>query len=178
MLEYIQRNQQCPPERGLYLYEKFTDAPEFTAYRDLPEQVAGYADFFREQGIEPGARVLFPFESTVPVILAFLGLMELGAVPLSVKPYGLNQPKDAYQEFLARIARDFAAARILLAPTLESLELPVAACRCRRPASAGPARCCARRRPRSWRSSSSPPARPRSPRGYRCARTGSGPTWR
>ncbi|MCX4747530.1 AMP-binding protein [Kitasatospora sp. NBC_01287] len=127
MLEHIQRNQQCPPERGLHLYEKFGERPEFTAYRDFPEQVAGYADFFRAQGIEPGTRVLFPFETSAAVVFAFLGLMEIGAVPLSVKPYVLNQPRDAYQEFLARIAGDFTAARILLVPTLAGLDLPTGA---------------------------------------------------
>ncbi|MFJ5116753.1 AMP-binding protein [Kitasatospora sp. NPDC088548] len=124
MLEYIQRNQECPPERGLYLYDKFDDPPEFTAYRDFPEQVAAYADFFREQGIEPGTRVVFPYETSLPVILAFLGLMELGAVPLSVKPFVLNTPRDGYQEFLARIAADFGAARILAVPTLAAVDPP------------------------------------------------------
>ncbi|GAA1500621.1 hypothetical protein GCM10009760_62360 [Kitasatospora kazusensis] len=125
MLEYIQRNQECPPERGLYLYEKFSDQPEFVGYREFPERIAGYADAFREQGIEPGERVLFPFETSSAVILAFLGLMELGAVPLSVKPFVLNTPREGYQEFLARVARDFGATRILQVPSLAGTELPV-----------------------------------------------------
>ncbi|MFF2045007.1 AMP-binding protein [Kitasatospora sp. NPDC058170] len=125
MLELIQRNQECPPERGLYLYDKFSDPPEFTAYREFPERIAAYADFFREQGIAPGSRVLFPFETSLPVILSFLGLLELGAVPLSVKPFVLNTPKDGYQEFLARVARDHGAVRVLDVPTLATVDLPV-----------------------------------------------------
>ncbi|AJE84779.1 MULTISPECIES: AMP-binding protein [Streptomyces] len=124
MLEHIQRNQQCPPERGLYLYEKYSDPPEFLAYRDFPEQVAASADFFREQGVGPGTRVLFPFETSTPVILAFLGLMEIGALPLSVKPLVMNTPREAYQEFLGRVARDFAAERVLQVPSLAPLDLP------------------------------------------------------
>ncbi|WP_045304907.1 AMP-binding protein [Saccharothrix sp. ST-888] len=127
MLEYIQRNQECPPERGLRLYEKFGDAPEFVAYRDFPEQIAAYADFFRDRGIEPGTRVLFPFETSSAVIFSFLGLMEIGAVPLSVKPFVLNTPRDAYQEFLGRVARDFDASCVLQVPSLATIELPVAA---------------------------------------------------
>ncbi|MFI0728016.1 AMP-binding protein [Streptomyces sp. NPDC021225] len=125
MLEHIQRNQESPPERGLYLYDKFIDPPEFISYRDFPEQVAAYADHFRDQGIEPGTRVLFPFETSSAVIFAFLGLMELGAVPLSVKPLVLDTPRDSYLDFLGRVARDYEAARVLEVPTLATLDLPV-----------------------------------------------------
>ena len=127
MLEYVQRNQECPPERGLYLYEKFDEPPEFAGYRDLPEQVAGYADFFREQGIGPGTRVLFPFETSTAVVLSFLALMEVGALPLSVKPFLMNTPKDAYQDFLGRVARDFDATRVLAVPSLAAVEVPLTA---------------------------------------------------
>ncbi|MFF1797559.1 AMP-binding protein [Kitasatospora sp. NPDC058263] len=127
MLEHIQRNQECPPERGLHLYEKYGDPAEFTPYRDFPERIAASADFFREQGIGPGTRVVFPFETSVPVIFAFLALMEIGAVPLSVKPFVLNTPREGYQEFLARVAADFGAARILGVPTLAAVDLPVEA---------------------------------------------------
>ncbi|MEV4439113.1 AMP-binding protein [Streptomyces sp. NPDC049577] len=127
MLEYIQRNQECPPGRGLYLYEKYGDPPEFVAYREFPERIAAYADFFREQGVEAGTRVLFPFETSAAVIFSFLGLMEIGAVPLSVKPLVMNTPKDAYQEFIGRVARHFGAARVLRVPSLAVVDLPAPA---------------------------------------------------
>jgi acyl-CoA synthetase (AMP-forming)/AMP-acid ligase II len=126
VLEYIQRNQECPPDRGLYLYEKFVDPPEFVSYRDFPERVAAYADFFRDQGVGPGTRVLFPFETSAAVIFSFLGLMEIGALPLSVKPFVLNTPQDSYRQFLGRVARDFGAACVLRVPSLATVELPVA----------------------------------------------------
>ncbi|MEE1930316.1 AMP-binding protein [Streptomyces sp. TRM 70351] len=125
MLEYVQRNQESPPGRGLYLYEKFTDPPGFTAYREFPERVAGYADAFREQGVGPGTRVLFPFETSTPVIFSFLALLEIGAVPLSVKPLVMNTPREPYQDFLARVARDFGAARVLRVPSLATVDVPV-----------------------------------------------------
>jgi acyl-CoA synthetase (AMP-forming)/AMP-acid ligase II len=127
VLEYIQRNQECPPERGLYLYDKFVDPPEFVSYRDFPEQITAYADFFRDHGIGPGTRVLFPFETATEVIFSFLGLMEIGAVPLSVKPFVMNTPKGPYEDFLGRVARDFGAACILRVPSLAAVDVPVAA---------------------------------------------------
>jgi acyl-CoA synthetase (AMP-forming)/AMP-acid ligase II len=126
VLEHIQQNQDCPPDRGLYLYESFVDPPEFVGYRDFAEHVGAHAEFFRDQGVKPGARVLFPFETSTSVILSFLGLMEVGALPLSVKPLVPNAPKDAYQGFLSRVTRDFGATCVLQVPSLASLELPVA----------------------------------------------------
>lgn len=127
MLEYIQCNRRCPPDRGLHLYDKFVDPPEFASYRDFPARVAAYAEFFRDQGIRPGTRVLFPFETSAAVIFSFLGLMEIGAVPLSVKPFVMNTPPDSYQGFLCRVARDFGAARFLRVPSLAAVDLPLAA---------------------------------------------------
>jgi acyl-CoA synthetase (AMP-forming)/AMP-acid ligase II len=126
VLEHIQQNQNCPPDRGLYLYGSFVDPPEFIGYRDFPERIGAHAEFFRDQGIKPGARVLFPFETSTSVILSFLGLMEIGALPLSVKPLVLNTPEDAYQGFLSRVSRDFGATCVLQVPSLAPLDLPVA----------------------------------------------------
>ncbi|WP_406205763.1 AMP-binding protein [Kitasatospora sp. NBC_01560] len=123
MLEYFDR--PFPADRGLHLHDGFTDPPEFLAYQDFPERIAGFADAFRAQGVGPGTRVLFPFETSAPVILAFLALMELGAVPLSVKPLVMNTPRDGYREFLDRIARSHGAARILGVPSLAGIDLPV-----------------------------------------------------
>lgn len=126
MLDVIQRNLESPPGRGLYLYEKYGDAPQFAGYRDFPEQIAAYAGFFRQEGVGAGTRVLFPFETSVPALFSFLALMEVGALPLSVKPVAMNTPKDTYQDFLGRVVRDFAADRVLQVPSLAGVELPVA----------------------------------------------------
>lgn len=127
MLEYIQRNQERLPGQGLYLFSTFAGPPEFVSYRDVRDQVAAYAGFFRGQGIRPGTRVLFPFETSTAVIFSFLGLMEIGAVPLSVKPFLANTPKDSYQDFLCRVARDFRAACVLQVPSLAAVEVSLAA---------------------------------------------------
>ncbi|MFE9426740.1 AMP-binding protein [Kitasatospora sp. NPDC006697] len=125
MLELIQRNQQSPQQRGLYLYEKFGEQPEFLGYRDFPELVAGAAEFFRAEGVAAGTRVVFPFETSSQVVIAFLALMEIGAVPLSVKPMIMSTQREPYQEFLEKVARDFDAARVLMTPSLATTEPPV-----------------------------------------------------
>jgi acyl-CoA synthetase (AMP-forming)/AMP-acid ligase II len=125
MLEYLLRDQGSP-ERGLHLYDDFEEPGEFVPYGEFPAHVAAYAEHFRAAGVGPGTRVLFPFETSTAVIFSFLALMEIGAVPLSVKPLLIGTPKTAYLDFVGRVARDFGAERMLRVPSLDELELPVA----------------------------------------------------
>ncbi len=127
MLELIAANAQSPPERGLHLYPKFAQTPEFVAYQDFPGRVAAHAEHLRGQGIGPGTRVLFPFETSIPVIVSFLALMEIGALPLSVKPPLLSTTKEAYRDFIGRVARDHRAEYILKVPSLAEMDAPVPA---------------------------------------------------
>ena len=127
MLEFIKDNAQGPPERGLHLYRKFTQEPDFVGYRDFPGLVAAYAQHLRAQGVTEGSRVLFPFETSAPVILSFLALLEIGALPLSVKPPLPTMTKESYQDFIGRVARDHAAEYILTVPSLADVQLPVPA---------------------------------------------------
>ncbi|NOK21214.1 AMP-binding protein [Corallococcus carmarthensis] len=125
MLDIIQRLESVDPRRGLYLYEDFVGPPEFVPYREFASRVAGAAEHFRARGVAQGTRVVLPFETSSSVIFAFLGLMELGAVPLSVKPYILSTPKGPYRDFLARIRERYGASLVLDAPSLSGLELPL-----------------------------------------------------
>ncbi|SEM86504.1 Acyl-CoA synthetase (AMP-forming)/AMP-acid ligase II [Stigmatella aurantiaca] len=111
------------PQRGLSLFEDFGHRSSFLAYRQMPERIAASAEHFRAQGIQPGDRILFPFETSEAVVLSFLGLLALGAVPFSVKPYILSTPKGAYRDFLSRLSERHGVRRILDVPSLRALEL-------------------------------------------------------
>jgi fatty-acyl-CoA synthase len=117
------RISAADPRRGIYLYQDFTDPPAPLTYGDLPARIAASAAHFREQGVRPGERILFPFETSPAVVLSFLGLLELGALPFSVKPYILSTPKQAYRDFLARLTERYGVTLILDAPSLKGLEL-------------------------------------------------------
>ncbi|MBZ4370675.1 AMP-binding protein [Corallococcus sp. AS-1-6] len=125
MLDIIQRLEAVDPRRGLFLYDDFVGPPEFVPYREFASRVAGAAEHFRARGVAPGTRVVLPFETSSSVIFAFLALMELGAVPLSVKPYILSTPKGPYREFLGRIRERYGAQLVLDVPSLAGLELPL-----------------------------------------------------
>ncbi len=125
MLEIIQRLTEVDPKRGLFFHEDFSDAPELIPYNTFPARVLGCAEHFRAQGIGPGDRVIFPFESSEDVLFALFGLMQLGALPLSVKPYILSTPKQGYREFLTRISNRYGAKKLLAVPSIGALELPL-----------------------------------------------------
>ena len=114
MFDSIQRNISLSPDRGLHIYSAtFEDTPEFLSYSELPNRIGAYAHYFRQQGLRVGTRVVFPFETSSSTILSFLALMEIGAIPLSVKPNLPFSPKAGYEDFLERVVRDYSADYIL-----------------------------------------------------------------
>jgi acyl-CoA synthetase (AMP-forming)/AMP-acid ligase II len=119
------RISAADPQRGVYLYEDFADPPVTVLYGDLPARIVGCAEHFRRQGIKPGDKIVLPFETSEAVVISFFGLLELGALPFSVKPYILSTPKQAYRDFLSRIVERHGVSQILDVPSLKGLELPL-----------------------------------------------------
>jgi acyl-CoA synthetase (AMP-forming)/AMP-acid ligase II len=94
------------------------------SYGELPARIAACAAHFKAEGVRPGDRILFPFETSEALIVSFLGLLELGALPFSVKPYIFSTPRQAYLDFLSRIAQRHHVSLILDAPSLRAVEVP------------------------------------------------------
>ncbi|MGW1492013.1 AMP-binding protein [Streptomyces sp. NPDC002402] len=59
---------------------------ECLTYPAFAEQIAAAAGGFAHQGVGPGDRVMLRIGSSRADVLALLGLMHLGAIPVSVKP--------------------------------------------------------------------------------------------
>jgi acyl-CoA synthetase (AMP-forming)/AMP-acid ligase II len=119
------RISQAPPQGGVFFYEDFADPPTPLTYEAMPARIMGCAEHFRRQGLKPGDRILFPFETSEATFASFLGLLELGVVPFSIKPYILSTPKRAYRDFLSRIAQRHHVTQILDARSLAGVELPL-----------------------------------------------------
>ena len=75
---------------------------ETLTYPEFAEQVAAAAGGFAAQGVAAGDRVMLRVGSSRESVLALLGLMHLGAVPVSVKP---RVPGTAVERYLAQVAR-------------------------------------------------------------------------
>ncbi|WP_225408282.1 AMP-binding protein [Stigmatella hybrida] len=125
MLDVIQRLAETDARRGLYLVEDFFTPPVLLPYARFPARVAACAEHFRAQGIQRGDHVVLPFETTEAALFSLFGLMEVGAIPLSVKPYILSTPRQGYREFLGRLSERYPVHRILDVPSLGELELPL-----------------------------------------------------
>jgi acyl-CoA synthetase (AMP-forming)/AMP-acid ligase II len=123
-LQLLQRLGELDPQRGLYLVDDFAGSSTLLPYASFPARVAASAEHFRAQGIQRGEHVLLPFDTAEGVFFGFLGLIELGAIPLSVKPFILSTPRRSYLEFLGRICERYGVRGVLDAPSLKGLELP------------------------------------------------------
>lgn len=77
-------------------------------YDELPDRVAAVAGGFARRGVVEGERVLLRIGSTPDDLLALLGLLYLGAVPVSVKPRVPDMDENRY---LARVADQQGALR-------------------------------------------------------------------
>ncbi|MFE7515344.1 AMP-binding protein [Streptomyces sp. NPDC057540] len=75
---------------------------ETIGYPEFGEQIAAAAGGFAEQGVRPSDRVMIRIESTREAVVALLGLVHLGAVPVSVKP---KVPGAITRQYLAMVAR-------------------------------------------------------------------------
>ncbi|GAB1541553.1 fatty acyl-AMP ligase [Scytonema sp. NUACC21] len=120
MLEMIQALKNTDAHIGLFLQEDRKDT-KFLPYCNFYQQITTYMAYFRSQGVTVGTRIVFPFETTEGVLISFFALIGLGAIPLSVKPYGMGVVKDSYLAFVNRIANLYNAHLILEAPSIKSL---------------------------------------------------------
>ncbi|WP_327233363.1 AMP-binding protein [Streptomyces sp. NBC_01317] len=75
---------------------------ERLTHSEFAAQAAAAAGGFADQGVRPGDRVLLRLGSSRESLLALLGLIHLGAVPVSVKP---RVPGTVVEEYLATVAR-------------------------------------------------------------------------
>jgi fatty-acyl-CoA synthase len=123
MLSRLQTLESADPQFALHLYDSYSRDPLVVPYREFPARIAAHAASFRAQGVRHGDRVLFPFETSLEAIFGFFGLLEIGALPFSVKPVMMGTPKATYRAFLLEIARRYGVTQIVSVPGIAGLEL-------------------------------------------------------
>lgn len=111
--------------RGIYFYRAYGLAPRFVPFTTLAGNIALAMASLRAQGVGPGTRVLFPFETSEALIVAFFALIGIGALPLSVRPHLFATTPESYCEFIAIVRARFDATSIVDAPSLARLDLPL-----------------------------------------------------
>jgi fatty-acyl-CoA synthase len=99
------RAEESGDRPALFLWGR-SDQREQYSHADLARGAFGYAAFLREQGIEPGDRVLLVMLTRVEFFYAFFGCMLVGALPVPVHPPMFILEWDDYRaKFLHIVAR-------------------------------------------------------------------------
>lgn len=75
---------------------------EKLSYPHFSEQISAAAAGFAHQGVRPDDRVIMTISNSRDGLLAFLGLIHLGAIPVSVKP---RIPGAAAEKYVALVAK-------------------------------------------------------------------------
>lgn len=125
LIDVVENLQLASSQAGVYFESDQQDNPIFLSYNELYKRVSSYARSFQEQGVAIGSRIIVPFETHPDVLCAFLSLMTIGAIPLSIKTLQVAGGRTSYTEFLIEIARRHGALRILGVPSLTGLSHPI-----------------------------------------------------
>lgn len=112
------------PRAGIFL-DGDNEAPSFLSYPDLYRKVVAATQNFRRDGIGKGSRVILPFTTSADCIVAFLALICVGALPLSVKTPAAGGNPEEYAQFLRVLVCRFGAGFVIDVPGLEKVLLPV-----------------------------------------------------
>lgn len=107
------------------------DALSFISYPDLYRKISSANRWLHGNGIVKGSRVVLPFVTSSDCIAAFLALICIGALPLSVKAPSAMGNVDEYEQFLRILISQFNAELVIDVPGMERLSLPVPCVRIR-----------------------------------------------
>lgn len=116
--------KERPASKGIFL-DPDNDVPSFISYPDLHQKVINAAHGFRSDGIGEGSRIILPFATSTDCIVAFLALICVGALPLSVKTPAAGGNPAEYAQFLGMLASRFGAGFIIDVAGLDRVTLPV-----------------------------------------------------
>jgi acyl-CoA synthetase (AMP-forming)/AMP-acid ligase II len=125
LIDVIRSLDSTEERRGIYFHQDAEKEPRFVSYANLHRKICAYASRFREDGVGPGTRVLFPFESDTDVLCAFLALIGMGSLPLSIRPHQRYTSTRGYVEFLREITCHYKPEWVLGVPSLGDLDLPL-----------------------------------------------------
>jgi acyl-CoA synthetase (AMP-forming)/AMP-acid ligase II len=109
---------------GISIAFDFDRAPRDISYRALYRRIAACVAQFRGAGVAQGTRVIFPFETSEGAIIAFLALLAMGALPLSIRQAaGMDSAR--YAAFLVKLCEAHRVDLVLDTADVRGLALPV-----------------------------------------------------
>lgn len=123
LIDMIRAFAELPPSRGITFYPEDLEDGHFVAYRELHGLIGESMQLLREAGVGAGDRVIVPFESERDVLVAFLALVGIGALPLSIKPYTFGGDRASYAEFVQTVVERYRVRHVLCTSSVAELAL-------------------------------------------------------
>jgi len=124
LIDSIRAMQARDETLGISLAFDLDRAPLDISYRALYRRIAACVEQFRRAGLGRGTRVIFPFETSEGAIVAFLALLAMGALPLSVRQAaGMDSAR--YTAFLVKLCEAHRVDFVLDASDVRGLAIPV-----------------------------------------------------
>ena len=122
LTELVASLAEVPAERGVrFVSPRFEES--FVPWSGLHALVLQEAAHLRDQGVAAGDRVVLPLTTDPAFASAFLAIVWLGAIPVSVGGQMAGQARDAYLERLAALRRRHAFEHVVLEPKLAAVAL-------------------------------------------------------
>jgi len=124
LIDSIRAMRARDEHRGIAFAFDFDRAPRDVSYPALYRRIAACVEGFRRAGVDRGTRVIFPFETSEGAILAFLALLAMGALPLSVRQAaGMDSAR--YTAFLTKLCEAHRADLVIDTADARGVTLPV-----------------------------------------------------
>jgi len=125
LLDWLCALERRLADGGLRFHQSFAEVNAVLRFADCADIVARAARHFLNDGVREGDRVVYIFDSSRAGLVGFLGLLWMGAIPLTVRGRGFGDPAH-YVAYLETIATRHEARFIA---GVEATALPAAAVR-------------------------------------------------
>ena len=103
LLDWLLTLERRQAEGGIRFHQSFAEVNAVLSFADCADVVARAARHFLDEGVREGDRVVYIFDSSRAGLVGFLGLLWLGATPLTVRGRGFGDPSH-YVAYLETIA--------------------------------------------------------------------------
>lgn len=113
LIDLLEGCRDVDPRRGIRLVSsRFRET--FHPWAEIFRRVHHHADRLRRNGIHPGEKVVISLSTDIDTICAFLALIWLGAVPVSISGRMTGQDRGAYVRQVASLMMRFSLDRLLV----------------------------------------------------------------
>lgn len=122
-VDLIESLAEADPRRGV-VFVDIRRRESRTSYPELHRSIVSASRSMQAQGVQCGDRVLVALRNDLTSIVAFLGLIRMGAIPMSVQSPLLSQDRNAHRRRLGHLRATHRIPWVMESPDLADLTGP------------------------------------------------------